>query len=421
MTKFKIEDTLFFKIVFRGITKFTNTANFEITKHGIRIRSVDPHDFCYVDIRLSPAFFKEFSWSTEKFSASADIGRFKRIISNITKDKSLYLEIKENHIGLSFVNGSTTRYTLDWLDENIGNLPESLKLKYPHEVTVSAKELQNIIKEASGVSRDICFELKDSKLSISSSDEGFSFSKDISLQGQHLGRMVHEKSFTIIDYLQILSEIISVCENVTLGIKEDLPLRLELSYKGKGSFTFIVANRKLTESEKVHREKTELKQNSPFLATPSLPQISVIKFPKFIKSIDIKNGISVGDLKKTKYETANSTYTRLAELIGFITRKNNRFYLTKAGEDFVKVLDSGSSLLKPKLNKHLAKTVPEYSTILNFLSNSPMAPEDLFEKLLHGKKSNSIISDKDDIMLLLGIATWCNAIERRLGVYYFSR
>lgn len=419
----KIEDVGLFKAIFRGITRFTDTANFEITKSGIRIRSIDPHDFCYVDIKLSPSFFQEFSWNGEAFSASAEIGSFKSILPNITKDKAFNLEINNKNLSLNLVDGGNTKYTLDWLEDDTFDLPEPFKLKYDVEITIPSSEFFEIIKEAAGVSREICFELKNKKLFVSSSNRGFSYSKEISLDNSFstFSSSANEKSYTIIDYLRTLSEIIMLCGDVKLSIKEDLPVRLDLSYRGRGHFTFIIANRKLTDSDEKVRKRHELVHKSPFLTKPTLSQISVTKFPKFIKLIDSKDGISVQEIKLSKYETSQNLYTRLAELINFITKKNDRFYLTDDGKKFVKLLDADSRTLEPKLNKHLIKTIPEYSHMLKYLSKSPMSPEDLLDKMLSNKTQNSVIETKDDVLLLLGLATWCNAIERKTGLYYFSK
>lgn len=421
--KLEIEDIGLFKAIFRGITRFTDEANFDVTENGIRIRSIDPHDFCYVDIKLFPSFFKEFSWHNEKLSASAQINRFRSILPNITKDKPLFFEIRNRGISLNFVDGTESKYSLDWNSDNAYELPEPLKLKYELNITIPSNEFFEVIREASGVSREICFEIQGKKLHVTSSDQGFSYTKEIKIDNKSFGlsNKTNERSWVIIDYLRTLSEVITMCDEVKIGIKEDLPLRLDLSYKGRGKFIFIIANRKLTETQEKERFRHERKLANPLHAKSHLPHISVTKFPKFIKSIDAEDGVSYEDLKIMKYETPDRAYTRLAELIGFVIKKGTKYYLTVDGKDFVKSFARGARSLKPKLNKHLIKTVPDYSHILQYLSHNPMTPEDIQEKILSKSIKDSIVSSKDDVLLLLGIATWCNAVERKLGLYYFEK
>ena len=76
----KIVDVSLFKAIFRGITKFTDVARFDVSNNGIRIRSIDPHDFCYIDIKLQPSFFDGFNWNSETFTSEADIGKLKQVI-----------------------------------------------------------------------------------------------------------------------------------------------------------------------------------------------------------------------------------------------------------------------------------------------------------------------------------------------------
>jgi len=133
--RLKVDDVGLFKAIFRGITRFTDIAHFDINNKGIRIRSIDPHDFCYVDIQLSPSFFEGYKWDSEKFSAGAEIGKFKHVLSNISKDKPLYLEIENRKISLQLVNSSTTNYELEWLREE-SSFPEPMKFKYDANITI---------------------------------------------------------------------------------------------------------------------------------------------------------------------------------------------------------------------------------------------------------------------------------------------
>jgi len=32
-----------------------------------------------------------------------------------------------------------------------------------------------------------------------------------------------------------------------------------------------------------------------------------------------------------------------------------------------------------------------------------------------------MVTKTDDVVLLLGMATWCKAIDRKLGLYYFGK
>ena len=424
--KLKVVNVNLFKAIFGCITRFTDTCHFEISKNGVRIRSVDPHDFCYVDIKLSPSFFDDFSWKTEKFSSGADIGKFKYVLANISNNKPLYVDIKNNGITLHLENGGSTNYKLEWLDEDDNDLPEPIKLNYSAEVSIPSTDFFTIVKEVAAVSREICFGIEDHKFTITASEPGFSYSKEIDLR--HKLSLVSSsysdspvQTWAIIDYLKTLNEIVTLCGEVKLSLKEDLPLRLDLSYRGRGSFTFLIANRKLTDQQVAGRKHRHIRKTSPFLQTSSLPQISVTKFPQFMSSLNAKDGMLEDELKHSAYETSDRDYYRLASWLQFILKKNKRIFLTKEGQNFVENCLSKKRSTKSKLNAHVKKTLPEYSKLLEILSQSPKTAEDVMSQFTFSKQNNSVITKKEDVLLLLGIATWCNAIDRKLGPYYYEK
>ncbi|MCH6575188.1 MAG: hypothetical protein IH795_08295 [Bacteroidetes bacterium] len=55
--------------------------------------------------------------------------------------------------------------------------------------------------------------------------------------------------------------------------------------------------------------------------------------------------------------------------------------------------------------------------------NEPIASladfEDIVKNLKRSKKYS--MKDREEVLLLLGLATWCNAIDRKLGLYYFGK
>jgi len=421
--KFKVEDVNLFKAIFSSVTNLTDTAHFDISHNGIRIRSIDPHDFCYVDIKLSPSFFDGFSWKS-KFSSDIEIGLLKHVLRTVTKDKALFLDFETKNLSLNLVNRNTTTYKLNWSEQEVFSLPEPSKIDYDAFVSIPSKDFFTIVKEASAVSREICFGIERNKLLVSANKNGFSYSKELSFANK-LSQSIKIKSATkllkswaIIDYLNILSKIISLCGEVKLCLKEGLPLRLDLSYRGRGAFTFIIANRKLSSQENTIRVKKN-RITSPILNTGKIPLISVTKFPYFLKSLNENDGVSVDDLKYSKYETVDRDYSKLADLLGLIDRKNGKISLNEEGKKFVSLINKKSRTLKPKMNSYLEKRIPEFNQLLDYLSHRPMTAADLIEKF--SKNKNSSLRKKEDVLLLLGLATWCNTIDRRLGLYYFAK
>ena len=421
--KFKVNDVGLFKALFKGITRFTDTAHFEVKKKGIQIRSVDPYDFCYVDINLPPSLFDGYKINSKTFSFGVDLGKIGPIVRNIGS-KELFLEIADNSLQIKLVNGWATNYKLNWLEDD-SDLPDPLKQNYTAKVTIPSTDFLNIIKDASTVSREIEFEVDEKELRVSATKQGFTYSTKLEfkkrLQNKIELKTKSAKSSAILDYLRTLSEIIIKCKEVELNLGDNLPLRLNLKYSGGGTFTFIISNKQITTSRAamgVRKDRIEL---NPKVSTSPIPQITVTKFPDFIKSLHVEGGVDEHDALHSIYETDDGDFTRIAKLLGLVRRRKGRLYLSEDGISFAKSLRSDSRPGKQRLHKIIQEKVPEYNKLLNFLSSKPSDVAAITDHFKFSKKKGAIITKKDDIILLLGLATYCNMIDRKLGLYYFEK
>ena len=421
--KFKVNDVVLFKALFKGITRFTDTAHFEVKKNGVKITSVDPYDFCYIDINLSPSLFDGYKINSKTFSFGVDLGKIGPIVRNIGS-KELFLEIADNSLQIKLVNGWATNYKLNWMEED-SDLPDPLKQNYTAKVTIPSTDFLNIIKDASTVSREIEFEVDKKELRVSATKQGFTYSTKLEFKKRLQNKIELKgnsaKSSAILDYLRTLSEIIMKCKEVELNLGDNLPLRLDLKYRGGGTFTFIISNKQITTSRTAKENRKDRLESSPKTSTSSMPQITVTKFPDFIKSLNVEGGVDEHDALHSIYETDDGDFTRIAKLLGLVKRRKGRLYLSEDGLRFAKSLKRDSRPGKRRLHKIIQEKVPENNELLSFLSNKPSDVAAITDHFKFSKKKRAIITKKDDIILLLGLATYCNMIDRKLGLYYFEK
>ena len=402
----KIEDPFAFKAVFRAVTMFADTARFDVCSDKLRIRSIDSHDFCYIDIRLRPQFFGRRDFKIT-ISGEAEVGMMKRAVSNIKKNDTMLLSIGRKGIELKFADKVT--YTLGWSNSEEFNLPEPNDFGYDAKIQIPSGNLLETINEALAVSREITFEVRDKRLFAESHDGRFSYSREVAPTGpKDMILKNGAKGSAILDYLKTMSGMINQYEHVQLSLGDGMPLKVDLSHD-KGDFTFIISGKT---SELPEIEST-YKKTGPIADRENPSQLSVTKFPEFLKSIG--EGISSEDLLRSKYETENGDYTKLGVVLKFITTHNDIVCLSDEGRDFLESL--GKKTAKYRLNVALKKHVPKYSAILDILSDTPQSFDDIVNRL----KSEKTIVNKKEILLLLGLATWCNSINRKIGLYYFGR
>ena len=420
--KFKVKDVGLFKALFKGITRFTDSAHFEVKENGIQIKSIDPYDFCYVDINLPPSLFDGYKINSKTFSFGIELGKIGPIVRNIGS-KELFLEIADNSLQIKLVNGWTTNYKLNWMEDD-SDLPDPLKQNYTAKVTIPSPDFLNIIKDASTVSREIEFEVDEKELRVSATKQGFTYSAKLEskkgLQTMIELKKKSVKSSAILDYLRTLTEIIIKCKEVELNLGDNLPLRLDLKYGG-GTFTFIISNKQIAPTREIAEKNKDRLESSPKVSRSSIPQITVTKFPDFIKSLNVDDGVTEHDALHSIYETEDGDFTRIAKLLGLVKRQTGRLYLSEDGEAFAKSLRRDSRPGKLRLHQIIQKKVPEYNQLLNFLSSTPSDVAKITDHFKFSKKKGSIITKKDDIILLLGLATYCNMIDRKLGLYYFEK
>ena len=162
--KSKINNVSFFVAVLKGITKITDKAHVDVSEKEIRIRSIDPLDLCYIDVKLNPALFENYQTKFKEKSFAIEIGALQKVLAT-AKNHELSLEITANKFNLSFMDTWKTTYRLDWTEDEF-DLPEPAKLSYDTKFTLSSDEFLKIVKEASYVSREICFKVEGNVIEI---------------------------------------------------------------------------------------------------------------------------------------------------------------------------------------------------------------------------------------------------------------
>jgi len=422
--KSKINNVSFFVAVLKGITKITDKAHFDVSEKEIRIRSIDPLDLCYIDVKLNPSLFENYQTKFKEKSFAIEIGALQKVLAT-AKNHELSLEITANKFNLSFMDTWKTTYSLDWTEDEF-NLPEPAKLSYDTKFTLSSDEFLKIVKEASYVSREICFKVEGNVIEISAEREGFSFNTKIT-KNEKLDDFVTKKksvtAFSILDYLNTLSDIIKMCKEVTISLSEDMPLKMELSSRGGGKLVFIISNKKIDErlTQRKRSKKIQSRRPSAISTSNEIPNISVTKFPEYMLSLDNLDKIRVKEILQSIHETETGSYTRLTEFLQFIKKKGANYVVSETGKELINMLRNNSRGAKDFIHGTAQEKIPEYNKLLNELSGTPHDVNSIVKTFSFSKSKKSVIQNKDDILILLGLATWVNAVDRRLGMYYFEK
>lgn len=403
--RLRVQDVDTFKALFGCLSKFIERIHVDVSDRGIRIRSIDPHDFCYVDLILKPSFFEQYNINQD-WGFGLDISRLSKMLSNFSSE--LFMRIDAGNVQFQTQGLGKPIFKMDWLDIDPYDLPEPLKLRYDTHFDLKADEFSDLIKKASAISHELTFSATRNTVALNASNRGYSFSSKLSIPA-----ICHKPvSVSIISgYLKTLSSLIKKCERIRVWLGNDKPLRLDLTYQDKGKFSFFISHKKKTVRPRRRREGT------------SLPRVSVTRFPDFLSYLGNQpKGVETKMLVMARLETEGGDYGRLANMLGFTIRRKKKIKLTSAGRKFLLTHKSDPDKAREFIHRTAIEKIRAYRLLIENIIERPMASDEIFESInnsLKGKKLHKI--DRQDMSTLLGLATWCGAIDRKLALYYFGR
>jgi hypothetical protein len=409
----QILDVDLFKKVFQCLAKFVEKVQCNIDKEGMRIKSIDPHDFCYVDIIFTKNFFNG-ELPTERLSFGLDISKLSKILSYVIDADRILMRINKEDIEFLIMKNWKIGLKINFLSEGTYNFPEPKKILYDASFEVQPDEFIEIIDKSSAISNELIFTLHGDDFRI----QAFSSSHDHHFYAEPVGKLqIWGKNsqpisvYTIVNYLKALSTLIRECKNVKVWLGNEKPLKIDLIYPDKGVCTFYISPKRGQIKSKQEKRGT------------SLPRVAVTKFPDFLTYLaNCPNGENLTTLKLVGLETSGGDYTRLGRLLNLVKREGGKVMLTKKGEQFVSIYNKNLTHAKRLLHKNALSKIKLYKLLIKCLKKRPMSLNDLFYEInfmLTERKEKKI--DRQDLSTLLGLATWCGIVDRKLALYYFSK
>lgn len=402
----KVVDTGVFVAALQCMSRFVEKAHFDIHGNGLRIRSIDPHDFCYADLRFGSAFF-DGGDSKSNAKMGIDVRKFYRILSAISRASEIRIGFDEDGLSLNGLRGWTLGYHVARLQEDPYDLPEPNPMRYRGSVELSSKEFCELTDAASAISNELTYRISKDGFWIEAASGDYQLSARPSRTA-----VVHNPSKEILEsklianYVRSMEPLIRKCDKVSIRLDNGKPIELALQYSNKGTFSFSFSPRK---SEPKRQSRKGI----------SLPRLTVSKFPEFLAYLgNSPLGEELRIMKLGHLETAGGDYNRLGKILGLVEGRK-KITLTKEGVFFVNVLKSDTNQAALLLNKLLLTRVQPYITMIRLLEKRPMDPNDLYTAL--NSKSRKVVADRQDVSTMLGLAMWCNVIDRRMSLYYFGR
>ncbi len=405
----KVIDANVFTIALQSLARFVEKAHFDFDQRGVRIRSIDPHDFCYADITFKRSFFDGADRAIDA-SFGVNVQKFARILPALGRATEILIGADENGLTLGGKRDWAIDFRVSRLLDDPYDLPEPNKVKFEGSVILSSGEFCELTDAAAAVSNDMIYRMSRDKFWIEATAGTYQFSATPSKKAEIRNRPRKElETHVIATYVRSIEPLIKKCENVELWLGDHKPVKLDLLYSNKGVFSFTFSPQK-----KAERRRSR--------GGVSLPRLTVSKFPEFLLYLaNSPSGEELQILKLGHLETAGGDYTRLGKILGLVERTRRKVGLAQGGIVFADVLKSDRKQAAILLNKLLLKKIVQYRTMIRLLERRPMDPTELYRELNSALIKQKSSVDKQDVSTLLGLAMWCNVIDRKMSLYYFGK
>lgn len=403
-----------FRQLFQCVSRFVDKAHFDIYKRGVRIRSIDPDDFCYVDLHLKKAFFTEYEPKTTK-SFGIDISKFSKFLPPLASAKSITILVKEHSLELQAKREWKMVFSVEFLNEDPFGLPEPRRFSYDATAEIGAKEFSNLTSTASTLSSEIILSIHKKKFQVMADSGDYHFSSEPSEILEISNSRNREIAAPVVaSYIRALRGLIAKCKKVRINIGEDKPTRLDLIYGNKGRFSFVFSHR---------RRKLAKRRRASARGGTSLPRLTVTKLPEFLLYLfGFPDGEETRLLRAAGLETAGGDYSRMAKELDLAQRTRGRIKLSTNGEVFVNLVQNDPKQAKTFLHNLAFSKIASYKVMMDSLRRKTLTPEDLYQEINHRlNRKGEYPIDKQDLSTLLGLAIWCGVVDRKLALYYLKK
>jgi len=407
----KITDTKLFRMLFQYVARFIEVAHFDVKRDLFRIRSIDPHDFCYVDIILYPNFFEKYAVENE-WSFAMESSKLSNILPTLTA-KEIYMKIDEGYVQISTKENWVSAFSIKWLRTDPYDLPKPNIFDYEAIANIPSQELADTIHKASTISHEAAFSADyPNKLMVFTTKENYSFTAQ-PLSPHFLIEVRRPVTVSIIlDYLKTLRYFITKCESAKIFIGDGKPLRVDLTYGNKGIFSFSFSHKRKEKLEKVEKRSR---------GGTSLPRVSMKTFERYVVQLSkYPEGADPEIFEIAGLETKGGDCYRLSDILTLAYKDKGKIKLTPPGEAFVSLYEKDEEKAKRFLHMLAKNTIIPYRLMVEALE-TPIALDELQERIneLLEKKGNYIINGQD-LSTLIEMAKWCNVLKKKAGLLSFE-
>ncbi|MEM0231181.1 MAG: proliferating cell nuclear antigen (pcna) [Candidatus Woesearchaeota archaeon] len=241
--KLVLAEPKYFKDSISIISELVNEARMKITSEGIEIVAMDPANVAMVIFKLFSSTFVEYELQKPS-ELGLNLANLKQILRRVNANDTMTIERTDNKLKITLQGGSKRTFSLPLIDmeDKEQKVPD---LKFNAKVKTSSSILSSAIGDADIIGESVLFEVQPSKLVISAEGELSQAEVEISASENTKIELKGEKARArySIEYLKKMITAEKLCENVTISLSSDYPLKLDYAETDKLMVSFILAPR----------------------------------------------------------------------------------------------------------------------------------------------------------------------------------
>ena len=394
--------------LFRCLGKFAETTRFDLLRDGIHITGIDSHDFLHFEATLTKDLFVDYP-ERGGVSFDVDMSRLAKIVRTLSNREKLMLNVKQGSLELRGIGSWNSTYTIPTLSPSLSSSGYS-GTRYVATAQLKLGQLLDEVKRAAVVSQEVEFAFQNKKLVLKASSGDYQFeSKPLDAT---VTRTISEQDAHAIvpaRYIRDIGGFFNPSIVCGIGVANEKPFRFDIAEGKVGRISFFLSSKPTG-------------VNAASSTHEALASIKTTHLPEFMKHIGSNpRGVANKELSSGNYETANHDYTNLSRKMGLI-RGNTRVHLTKAGQQLVELLNSDEGQAKQTLTKLAFQKVEQYKFVIDALAKGPSNFQRLLETVNRSLlRTDQCVISKEQLAILVGIATWSGSVSRELDFYYFSK
>ncbi len=241
------EDARKWRYIVETVHALVEEAEFKATPDGLSLKAIDRSKVAMVELELPSHSFEDYACEKE-MKIGVNLDEMRKVMRRCRAGDKLELEAdpQTNRIILRFRGAATRTFKLPLLRIGAAEL-RSPNVPIKAKVEISAKALEEAIKDAATVSDSLEMRLDETGLTIVARGE----LGDVEVKiDQESGALITEPEIEepahasySIEHLENILKAVKASETVVIGFATNAPLKMDFNITGGGKITYYLAPR----------------------------------------------------------------------------------------------------------------------------------------------------------------------------------